>query len=355
VNFLIGKLLKDRVIAEKQAINELYNTGYYGRPKGDNLELTLVESAYLLYKNKLDIELEGKSLGFEDFFKEASSRLDFFELKYIVYKDLKERGFYVQSSVTDFRVYPRGGHPGKSPAKSFVYVRSERIPMPLTDLLTSLNAAVNVRKQMILAIVDEESDLTYYEVKTVKMKGKMDVASVPEKPIRSSLLEDRVIVWDSASSDYLNKNGFYGKSLDEERLQLSLVESAYLLKRGIIEVENSRTTSLLNIDDFSELAYSIEPDFMHKLRAYSDLRDNGFVPKTGFKFGTHFRVYDQVNSTGKIPHSDYLEQGIPKNTVFTLPVMSRAIRLANSVRKRMLYAVEDNDGTAYVDIGRIKM
>jgi tRNA-intron endonuclease len=35
--------------------------------------------------------------------------------------------------------------------------------------------------------------------------------------------------------------------------------------------------------------------------------------------------------------------------------MSRAIRLANSVRKRMLYAVEDNDGTAYVDIGRIKM
>ena len=170
---LIGKLVNDRVIAEKQAINELYNTGYCGRPKDDCLELTLVEAAHLLYRNKLDIELDGKSLGFEDFFKEASMRQQFFELKYIVYKDLKERGFYVQSSVTDFRVYPRGGHPGKTPAKSFVYVRSERIPMPLTDLLTSLNAAINVRKQMILAIVDEESDLTYYEVKNVKMKGKM--------------------------------------------------------------------------------------------------------------------------------------------------------------------------------------
>lgn len=352
---LIAKLVNDRVIAEKQAINELYNTGYCGRPKDDCLELTLVEAAHLLYRNKLDIELDGRSLGFEDFFKEASMRQQFFELKYIVYKDLKERGFYVQSSVTDFRVYPRGGHPGKTPAKSFVYVRSERIPMPLTDLLTSLNAATNVRKQMILAIVDEESDLTYYEVKNVKMKGKMGANSVPEKPISSSLLEDRVLVWDSASSDYLNQNGFYGKALDEERLQLSLVESAYLLNNGLIEVENSRDGSLLDIEKFSEIASSIEPDFMHKLRAYSDLRDRGFVPKTGFKFGTHFRVYDQVNSKGKIPHSDYLVQGIPKDTVFTLPVMSRAIRLANSVRKSMLYAVEERDGTSYVDIGRIKM
>jgi tRNA-intron endonuclease len=355
VTFLIGKLVKDRILAGKQAINELYNTGYYGRPKGDNLELTLVEAAYLLYKKKLDIESQSRILGFEEFFTEASKMQQHFELKYIVYKDLKERGFYVQPSVTDFRVYPRGGHPGKTPAKSFVYVRSERIPMPLPDLLTSLSAADNVHKQMVLAIVDEESDLTYYEVRKLNVKGGMEGISVPEIPVRSTLLEDRVIVWDAASSQHLHQTGFYGKPLDDERLQLSLVESAYLMERGCISIGDSETGAILDIDAFSGVASSIEPDFLRKYKAYANLRDGGLVPKTGFKFGTHFRVYSQVSLTEKMPHSEYLMHAIPWDHVFMLPVMSRAVRLANSVRKRMLYAVEDRGTVIYVDIGRIKM
>ncbi|WP_406657961.1 tRNA-intron lyase [Methanolobus sp. ZRKC2] len=352
---MIGKLAQDRVLSGKQAINELYKTGYYGRQKGDTLELTLVEAAYLLYKKKLDIEMDGRTLVFEEFFTEAAKRQQYFELKYIVYKDLRERGFYVQSGVTDFRVYPRGGHPGKTPAKSFVYVRSERIPMPLSDLLPSVNAAENVRKQMILAIVDEESDLTYYEVKKVKVKGKNPQISTTEQPINSTLLEDRVLVWDTESSQYLHRNGFYGKPLDDERLQLSLVESAYLMELDLIRIQNSDTGNSLDIDTFSSVASSIEPDFLRKYRAYADLRNAGLVPKTGFKFGTHFRVYAEVTSIEKIPHSEYLIHAIAPDHVFMLPVMSRAVRLANSVRKRMLYAVEDREKMMYLDIGRIKM
>lgn len=347
--------MQDRVLSGKQAINELYKTGYYGRPKGDTLELTLVEAAYLLYKKKLDIEMDDRVLSFEEFFTEAAKRQQYFELKYIVYKDLRERGFYVQSGVTDFRVYPRGGHPGKTPAKSFVYVRSERIPMPLSDLLPSVNAAENVRKQMILAIVDEESDLTYYEIRKVNPKGKTDIIQPSENPIRATLLEDRVIVWDVDSSQYLHGNGFYGKPLDDERLQLSLVESAYLLELGLIRIQNSDAENYLDIDTFSSVAHSIEPDFLRKCRAYADLRNAGLVPKTGFKFGTHFRVYAEVVSLEKIPHSEYLIHTIPADHVFILPVMSRAVRLANSVRKRMLYAVEERESMMYLDIGRIKM
>ncbi|TGC11391.1 tRNA-intron lyase [Methanolobus halotolerans] len=352
---MIGKLMQDRVLSGKKAVNELYRTGYYGRPKEDSLELTLVEAAYLLYKNKLDIELDNRILEFEEFFTEAAKRQQYFELKYIVYKDLRERGFYVQSGVTDFRVYPRGGHPGKAPAKSFVYVRSERIPMPLTDLLPSVNAAENVRKQMILAIVDEESDLTYYEVKKVNPKGKTDVIRPAGDLIRSTLLKDRVLVWQAAHAQYLHRNGFYGKPLDDERLQLSLVESAYLLNLGLIRIQNSDTGNDPGIDEFSLLASSIEPDFLRKYRAYADMRNGGLVPKTGFKFGTHFRVYADAVSLEKIPHSEYLVHTVAVDHVFMLPVMSRAVRLANSVRKRMLYAIGERDGMMYLDIGRIKM
>lgn len=347
--------MHDRVLSGKQAINELYRTAYYGRPKGDTLELTLVEAAYLLYRKKLDIELDGRVLGFEDLFTEASKRQRYFELKYIVYRDLRERGFYVQSGVTDFRVYPRGGHPGKTPAKSFVYVRSERIPMPLSDLVPWVSAAENVRKQMILAIVDEESDLTYYEVKKVHPKGKTAMIQLSGDLIRATFLEDRVLVWDAASSQYLHQNGFYGKPLDDERLQLSLVESAYLLDLGLIRIMDSGTGNNLEIKTFSSLASSIDPDFLRKYGVYADLRNCGLVPKTGFKFGTHFRVYAGIVSTDKISHSEYLIHAITPDHLFMLPVTSRAVRLANSVRKRMLYAVRDREKMMYLDIGRIKM
>ena len=61
---LKGKLTGDIVILEKQAIEELYKKSYYGRPKGDILEVSLVESAFLIYMKKIRIEIEGKEIGF---------------------------------------------------------------------------------------------------------------------------------------------------------------------------------------------------------------------------------------------------------------------------------------------------
>ena len=355
---MIGILVNDRVKAGKQAINELYNVGYYGRPKGDTLELTLIEAAYLHYKRKLEIQIEDRYLSFEDFFTEASKRQQYFDLKYIVYKDLRERGYYVQPSVTDFRVYPRGGHPGKTPAKFFVHVISERIPLSLRELRMSLEAAHNVHKTMVLAIVDEESDITFYEIRKVDPRGDVKLIGEAVQGIygRSTFLEDRVVVWDSDVSSSLHSEGFYGHPLDADRLQLSLVESGYLLKKGVLEVADMSGTSFaLAFDEFAAKASVIESEFMLKYFAYEDLRDRGLVPKTGFKFGSHFRVYLNFKSVDKLPHSEYLVHSISEDYEFTLPVMSRAVRLANSVRKRMIYAVHDNVQCTYIDIGRIKM
>ncbi|SMH41262.1 tRNA-intron lyase [Methanohalophilus portucalensis] len=350
---LIGKLKEDRVVAGKEAIEEIYETSYYGRPKKGNLILTLVEAAHLLYREKLEIETEGVSLGFEEYFKSASLLNPNFELKYIVYKDLRERGFYVQPGVADFRVYPRGGKPGKSSSRSYVYVHSERVALPLSVLLKNLESACNVRKQLIIAVVDEESDITYYEVQESDPAGNMEQL-YPSLHTPATMLEDRVIVWDGEASGKLYENGFYGKPLDQKRLQLSLVEGAFLLKNNIIEVTTRKDDNKLNFDDFCEKAAHIEPLFQRKYRVYEDLRNRKLVPKTGFKFGTHFRVYSEVKSSSKIPHSEYLTHSIGTQHEFSLPVMSRAIRLANSVRKKMLFAIEA-DEIRHIDITRVKM
>lgn len=353
MNLLKTQLKGDRVLAGKEAVAELYKTGYFGRPKDDGLELSLVEAAYLQSRGKLDIELEGKLLGFRAFFEQASLRQQNFELKYIVYKDLKERGYYVQPSAADFRVYPRGSHPGKSAAKIFVHVLSERQPLSVKLLQESVASAENVHKQFILAVVDEESDLTFYEIKSASPKGEMP-EPFPAVKADATFLEDRVIAWDAEASGALYSRGFYGKMLDPERLQLSLVESLYLFSRGVIVVRD-RKGKIFSFDEFVEKASEIEGSFLRKYSAYKALRDSGHVVKTGFKFGTHFRVYRKVESIEKIPHSEYLVNVIPADYEFRLPVMSGAVRLANSVRKRMLFAVEKGEEVEYLDIGRVKM
>jgi tRNA-intron endonuclease len=348
-----GVLQGDRVIFGAEAVPELYETLYYGRLKGDKLELALVEAAYLLDREKISVISDGKQLGFRELFILASQAQELFELKYIVYRDLRERGYFVQPGVIDFRVFPRGGRPNVTPSKYFVHVISERKPLPLADIVGNLQAALNVRKEMVLAIVDEESDITYYGVKTSTLKGQMSLPDIAPVPEGATLLEDRVVIWDRGLSETLHTRGFYGNPLDEQRLQLSLVESAYLIMRNKLEVAD-RSGAAMTLDAFVARALAFEPEFERKLAVYADLRDKGLVAKTGFKFGSSFRVYEQVESIEKIPHSRYLVDAHSPDYVFNLQGLSRSVRLANSVRKEMVFAY-DRDGIRYFSLGRIKL
>lgn len=337
-----------RVLLGQEAVADLYEQGYFGRPKGKGLELSLVEAAYLLDRSRIKISRNGQELDFPAFFQAASSLERGFEFRYVVYKDLRERGYYVQPGRPDFRVYPRGGHPGKSPAEFYVAVISERMPLPLREIIEPVRVAGQMRKKLMLAIVDEESDITFYEAKEKAMTGRM---SGQEPGGMATLLEDRVVLWDAAASRRLHEQGFYGKPVGE-RLQLSLVESAYLLERGLIELVD-RSAATLDLQDFMARARQIESDFDLKYSVYRDLRDRGMVVKTGFKFGTHFRVYKQVQSLEKVPHSEYLVHTVSADHIFLPPVLSRAVRLAHSVRKQMIFAYQDLD-VRYLEIRRLK-
>jgi tRNA-intron endonuclease len=349
-----GELKGDKVVMGKDAIEELYNNLYYGRIKDDTLELALVEAAYLLDRDKITVAREGKMLSFRDLFIAASHLQEYFELKYIVYRDLRERGYYVQPGVTDFRVYPRGGKPGVTASQYFVHVATERKPLPLSRIISNLQASLNVRRGMVLAIVDEESDITYYGVKFQRMKGGMQPMKLEAKPGAATLMADRVIIWDEGISRQLHEKGFYGNMLDEKRLQISLVEAAYLMSKHGMEILDTKTNETLTRENFIAEARRIEPAFEGKLKVYEDLRERGLVAKTGFKFGSHFRAYEKIESVKKIPHSLYLVDYVGDDHVFNLPDLSRSVRLANSVRKEMVFAYE-KDGIQYFSLGRVKL
>ncbi|MHC1568402.1 MAG: tRNA-intron lyase [Candidatus Syntropharchaeia archaeon] len=333
-----GKISGDRVLLEESA-DEFR---YYGRVRNGKRILSLEEAAYLIERGKITIS----EMKFEDFVSEAVRISPKFELRYIVYRDLKERGYQVQPSVTDFRVYPRGIKPGEGPSRYLVHVISEREQISLSNLLKYIETAENLKKEFVLAVVDEESDVTFYEVRRTDIKGEVSYGRGEGDVL---FLEDRVVLWNPDLSMKLYEDGFFGRITPEKRLRLSLVESAYLIKKGIIRVRDL-SGKFLDFQEFFHRAKEIEGDFAEKYAVYEDLREKGNVVKTGFKFGSHFRVYENLGGL----HSKYLVRVVRDDYSFSLPELSAAIRLSHSVRKRMIFA-HGKEKIDYIYIGRMKL
>src|SRR3989344_2203518 len=84
--------------------------------------------------------------------------------------------------------------------------------------------------------------------------------------------------------------GCYG-SIEGKVNKLSLVEALHLVDRKRLEVKDGKKK--LKRDDLYKKACEIDKEFPQKYVVYRDLRERGYVVRTGFKFGTHFRVYER--------------------------------------------------------------
>jgi tRNA-intron endonuclease len=350
---MTGELVKDSVVVRDQAeASQIYNKGFYGYPvAGGGLELDLLEAVYLAESARLEVVKDGQPMTLERLVASASSAHRDFEIKYIVYRDLRQRGYLVKAGGEefDFRVFPRGGTPNSTQTKNWVAAISERSTFSIGPFVATLERAEKTRKELLLAIVDEEGDLTYYRAGTCQPKG----AAVTEwagPPVQASVLEDRVLVFDEPGADRLYSHGFYGKRLGKI-LQLSLIEAAHLLEKGRIEVSTIISGRGVTIERFKKRALKFQPDFDLRLKAYDDLRSKGMVVKTGFKYGTHFRVYEDDPEKS---HARWLVHAVPEDYEAIWPEVSRAVRLAHGVKKEILFAWVKEDGTEYVRLSRVR-
>jgi tRNA-intron endonuclease len=320
----------DRARAGRAAREQFYDSRGYGRPDDGALELTAVEVAHLLYRGDLDTVRDSRNdrlLDFEDFLAlDAISEVDFF-----VYKDLRDRGFYLSPRGEGFLVYPRGNGPWDDEIAYRVRTRSERTDVTAATLADLAGGA----DTGVLAVVDEESEVSYFEVADPTVEGATD-HEIPETA--GELLADRVLVSEPPTA--LHQHAFYGQPLDGSgsAVQLSLVEAAYLAGEGVLslaEVSDSRRAVL-------NRGQAVEGErFDRRLQVYEWLRDAGVVPKTGFKFGADFRTYAEVDSVDDLGHSEYLVRALSAGHEFEPRDLALDVRLAHGVRKEMRFALVD--------------
>ena len=161
---LVGSFL---VIWDKEEAREIFKLGFFGKPlgipkpKGPDFDapliLDIMEGLYLLEKGLISIYKgpEGREVKAEELRKIGRIIYKDFDIKYEVYKDLRDSGLVVISGIKfgcDFAVYRRG--PGLEHAPYLISVLKPDDVLTASDVVRAGRLATSVRKRFIVAVLD---------------------------------------------------------------------------------------------------------------------------------------------------------------------------------------------------------
>lgn len=171
---VISILGGEKVITESSDdAREFYNQSRFGEiTENGKVELSLLEALYLMEKGKVKIKSDaGRELNFETYLKRARKVEPTFWIRYCVFRDMRNRGYIIKTALkfgADFRVYDRGVKPGEDHAKWIVFPVHEGSTLTWHDFSAKNRVAHSTKKKLLLAIVDDENDVTYYQVSWVR-------------------------------------------------------------------------------------------------------------------------------------------------------------------------------------------
>ncbi len=166
--------LEDGVITENStAAQDFYNQSRYGDLKKDGrVVLSIVEAYFLIEKDKLDVyDSRNRVMEEESFLKKARKKHPDFSTKYSVFKDLRDRGYIVKTALkfgADFRVYDRGVKPGDDHARWVVFPVHESTALTWHEFSAKNRVAHSTKKRLLLGVVDDEGDVSYWETRWMR-------------------------------------------------------------------------------------------------------------------------------------------------------------------------------------------
>ncbi len=129
------------------------------------------EALYLLEEKKLEIIQKGKPLSRTEATKKIQKLDKKFPIKYPVFKDLRKKGYTIKTALkfgADFRVYNKGKKPKQEHAKWIVFTDHESNKTSWQDFSAKNRFENSTKKKLLLAIVDNEEKVTYYEISWLK-------------------------------------------------------------------------------------------------------------------------------------------------------------------------------------------
>ena len=273
-----------------QSTKDILKGSFFGTINGDRLELSPEEALYLIDVRKATCETAdtGKELSFNDVAAEFSTSKKFMA-RYFTYKDWRDRGLVIRKPEQEAH------ETGKS------NIQTKRYKAEGLKLKKQAMKGIFFPEDMTTVIDDDQKGRSIYD------------------------------------EHWFGQYGTY-KVKDHGRLnKLDIYETLFLIDSKELEVQNFTRKQIV------DTAGRRRHDFRKLYDVYSDWRSKGYIIKTGFKFGTHFRVYfpgAQPNKTDtNWSHSMHVIHVFPRDAKLLTSEWARVIRVAHSVRKTFILAI----------------
>jgi len=348
------QLKEDKIFVTKSKdIGRLHDKSHFGAlNKNHKLLLNFLEGVFLVEEGKIIIFYKNKKIDIKKLITIAAKKIPAFEIKFLIFRDLRKRGYSVkiekEDKVFDFYI-DKQKKSGTIPSnKCFISSYTERDAISIYKTRSVIQTAICRHSDLWYVIVDEEGDLTYYDVGLEELKG--DIGEHFFNKATGYFLENRVVIFNENRAKRLFEKEFFGKPLGKG-LQLSLVEALYLMERNIIDMKNIETGRSISKKTFKKRIKQLQSDIDERSKVFKDLKQRGLIVKTGFKFGAHFRAY--TKNPDEI-HAEYLIHVVNKGFESIWAEISRAVRLAHSVNKEIVFALVDEERIDYIKFGRLR-
>ncbi len=281
------KIKNKTIYAEDESTKALLKNGHYGEEENGILKLSNVEALYLIDARNATCTSSKGPVSFFELAKGAWKNKKFIA-KYFAYKDWRDRGLVAKEPNKEYV------QPQENPVKKY----------PANELkLPNYKLHGIFFKSDLITIIEEDSE------------GK----EIYEK------------YWFGQYGSY--------KAPDRGKLnKLDVYETLFLIDHKMLSLYNATREEVFG------LAAKRHPNFQSLYDVYSDWREKGYVVKTGFKFGTNFRIYFPGAKPGdanskKWMHSKHVLHVFPKSAKLLISEWARAIRVAHSVKKTFLLAL----------------
>lgn len=164
-------LIGGTIISNTIAAHTLYQSSRFGEIVDKKIKYSPYEALYLLEKSKLALTENKKKITLGKLLEKITETDKKAPIKYVVFRDMRNRGYIIKTALkfgAEFRVYNKGVKPGEDHAKWILYPVSESSELTWHEFSAKNRVAHSTKKNLLIAIVDEENDVTYYEIKWIK-------------------------------------------------------------------------------------------------------------------------------------------------------------------------------------------
>ncbi len=171
---IVLRRVNDKFLLEDdpELVEDLLRRGY-GTRSERGLLLDPIEAAHLAaQRNK--IVVDGVEVTETDLLKHVHNFL-----RYIVYRDLRKRGYFVKPAGSDapldLLVWEKGRKVGSDPPRYGIKIVTEGIGIKIADLAATLKYCESMGLQLVLALVSNDGVVTYYKVFSIRPDHELSI------------------------------------------------------------------------------------------------------------------------------------------------------------------------------------